>query len=147
MPDWSLKTKAAALIALFAVYFPVALYLRHSYVPEQAPAGAVFDLKRPFLRFSANNGFSFYALAPTLDSLADSDDDIKRSPFVIYENDRPLGPAHSRHPDIAELGYGRFSHWTKVGFIFSSSDRTNPASNGRQYWVVLPTSSEAAPRK
>lgn len=147
MPDWSLKTKAAAVIALFAVYFSVALYLRHSYIPQQAPAGTVFDLKRPFLRFWANNGFSFYALAPTLDNLADSDDNIKRSPFVIYENDRPLGPAHSRHPDIAELGHGRFSHWTQVGFVFSSSDGTSPASNGRRYRVVLPTSSEAVPGK
>ena len=144
MPNWSPKTKATAMIALFAVYFPIALYLRHSYAPEQAPAGTVVDLKRPFLRFSADNGFSFYVLAPTLDSLADSDDDIKRSPFVIYENDRPLGPAHAKHADIAKLGYGRFSHWTQAGFIFSSSDGTSPASNGRRYWVVLPTSLEAA---
>ena len=42
------------------------------------------------------------------------------------------------HETIAELGGGRFSHWTGEGFIFSSSDNTNPQSTGRRYWIVKP---------
>ena len=65
-----------------------------------------------------------------------SDANLARSRFTIYESDHPLGPPHSNHVDIAAVGHGRFSHWEGV-IVFSSSDNTNPNSNGRTYWAVL----------
>ena len=60
------------------------------------------------------------------------------SPVMIYEDGKPLGPAHSNFADISKLGHGRFSYWTGQGFIFSTSDGSDPNSNGRRYWAVVP---------
>jgi hypothetical protein len=76
--------------------------------------------------------------SPTLNMLADSTSDNKRSPVLLYENDHLLGPAHSLHADIGKLGRGRYSHWTDWGFIFSTSDNSDPNTNGRAYWAVVP---------
>jgi hypothetical protein len=101
------------------------------------PAGMVAELKA-FHKFQADKGFDYVVAAPALDNLADEIGQWSRSPFMVYEDDRPLGPAHAPHADISKLGHGRFSHWKDLGFIISSSDGTNPGTNGRNYWVVLP---------
>src|SRR5258708_3548035 len=79
---------------------------------------------------------------------ADSADNNERSPVLLYENDVQLGPAHSTHVDVARLGKGRFSHWRNVGvvFIFSSSDDSNPMTNGRTYSAVMPDLAPPAPK-
>lgn len=61
-----------------------------------------------------------------------------RSPVLIYEEGRQLGPAHSNFADISKLGHGRFSYWTDQGFLFSTSDGSDPNRNGRRYWAVVP---------
>jgi hypothetical protein len=61
-----------------------------------------------------------------------------RSPVIIYEEGKPLGPAHSNFADISKLGRGRFTFWTGQGLIFSTSDGSDPNSNGRRYWAVVP---------
>jgi hypothetical protein len=128
------------MLALFAIYFPVALWLKVSYVPikklelAQLPSDAI-RLVGPFFSF-ANSKLAFVAAAPALDSLADFGDELARSPFLLYENRSPLGPAHSLHNAIVKEGRGRFSHWKDIGFVFSTSDNTNPNTNGRHYWVV-----------
>jgi hypothetical protein len=71
-----------------------------------------------------------------LEEIADTPDE-KRSPVLLYENDRLLGPAHSIHKDIAQIGLGRYSHWGK-GMVFSTSDNSDPNTNGRKYWAVVP---------
>jgi hypothetical protein len=50
----------------------------------------------------------------------------------LLENDQPLGPAHSEHDSIGDLGEGRFSIWNDT-IYFSASDNTDPRSNGRSY--------------
>ena len=57
-------------------------------------------------------------------------DDVSR--VRIYEDDKPLPMAHVAHLTIAELGLGRFSHWDSH-LYFSSSDNTDPRTNGRKY--------------
>jgi hypothetical protein len=64
--------------------------------------------------------------------------DDTRSPVVIYEDGRPLGPAHSNFADLSRLGHGRFSHWTGQGLFFSTSDGSDPNRNGRRYFAVVP---------
>lgn len=73
-----------------------------------------------------------------LEEIADTQDDKNRSPVLLYENDQLLGPAHSSHGAIAEIGLGLYSHWKTQGMVFSTSDNTDPSSNGRRYWVVVP---------
>lgn len=54
------------------------------------------------------------------------------SRLIVYEDGRPIGPAHSSHSDIREHGEGRYSHWS--GWLyFSTPDGSDPRSNGRVY--------------
>jgi hypothetical protein len=108
--------------------------LKYSYMPPAVPPGEKIALHRPFSRFGA---FGFGARMPELSASADSDTNWFRSRYVVYENDHPLGPPHTLHTEIAALGGGRFSHREDV-IAFSTSDNTDPNSNGRGYWAVLP---------
>jgi len=55
----------------------------------------------------------------------------------LLEGDRYLGPAAANHEDIRDLGAGSFSHWGSTVF-FSTSDNSDPNTNGRVYSVVPP---------
>ena len=52
--------------------------------------------------------------------------------LALTENGIPIGPAHSLHADIRNKGRGRYSYWNG-SFIFSTSDDSDPRTNGRQY--------------
>ncbi|WP_447987231.1 right-handed parallel beta-helix repeat-containing protein [Nitrospira sp. Nam74] len=72
------------------------------------------------------------------------------SSLRIFENGRELGPAHSLHADIENLGNGRFSYWggsngTAMNLFFSASDNTNPMTNGRTYTYLVGTATAPAP--
>ena len=56
------------------------------------------------------------------------------SSLQLYEDDRPLGPAHAMHDDIRRLGEGRYSHWGSR-LYFSASDNSDPRTNGCRYAV------------
>jgi len=50
----------------------------------------------------------------------------------LFEDDRPLGPAHALHDAIRAQGGGGYSHW--AGHVyFSTSDNSDPRTNGRAY--------------
>jgi hypothetical protein len=152
MSNWNLKAKVAAVITLFAAYFPIALYLKYTYDPFPWPplpgVAVIAELKGPFIRFP-ESGYGFSV--PGLDDFADSVGDEHRSPFVVYEDDRPLGPAHTGHADIAKLGHGRFSHWKGIGFITRPataptriSTDASTASYGRHNHRTDPTDRRSA---
>jgi hypothetical protein len=126
-------------IGLYAVFFPIAWYLKASHVAvatQELPPGSV-RLFAPYGYFDPP-GFAFVGRASILDGVADTSDAPQRSPAILYEDGKPLGPPHSAHADISKLGLGRFSHWNGTGFIFSSSDNSDPSLNGRKYWAVVP---------
>lgn len=54
----------------------------------------------------------------------------------LFEDGIELGPRHSLHRDIRELGGGRFS-WYRGGLWFSTSDHADPRLNGRTYMALL----------
>jgi hypothetical protein len=66
-----------------------------------------------------------------------------RSQLVLCEDGRPLGPAHAPHTAIRELGGGAYSHW-EYELLFSTSDHSDPNSNGRCYRLRARTGSEIA---
>jgi len=68
----------------------------------------------------------------------DTMDSPQRSTLQLFENGKPLGPAHSLHADIRSSGQGRFSHWIDH-LYFSASDSTNPAENERTYSYLIRT--------
>jgi hypothetical protein len=58
-----------------------------------------------------------------------------KSGLLVYEDGKPLGPAHAVHADIRTQGQGRYSHWTRNGLYMSASDNSDPRTNGRKYEV------------
>jgi hypothetical protein len=98
--------------------------------------------KQSMSRFSEHgHGFVVRLNFKTLPGIyAPSDDgQVHWSSLRLFENFRELGPSHSTHHDIDQLGGGRFSHWGGK-LYFSSSDKTDPRTNGRLYAVVAKAS-------
>ncbi len=65
------------------------------------------------------------------------------SALRLFEDDRELGPPNSGHNSIRTGGRGAFSHWSgspdgkPQQLYFSTSDNSDPRTNGRTYkWVV-----------
>ena len=66
-----------------------------------------------------------------------------RSELRLYEDGTPLGPSHSVDDLIRETGGGAYAYrcldgGAVRGLIFSTSDNSDPRSNGRQYRVRYP---------
>ena len=76
-------------------------------------------------------GFAFLMPLPT-GAPSDSLDDQTISTLQLYEDGMALGPAHSLHDDIRNIGRGRFSHWLDE-IYFTASDNSSPVTNGRTY--------------
>jgi hypothetical protein len=141
MQNWDGLRWLVCAVGAIAVYFSAALWLKHSYARIPKPAGVAFRLDRPFFDLQEST-VAFAVKVPSLEHLSDTMELPDRSPFELYENTTRLGPAHTEHTEIRQYGDGRFSHWNGSGFIFSSSDGTDPKSNGRTYWAVIPPSAE-----
>jgi hypothetical protein len=54
------------------------------------------------------------------------------SMLILLEDEIPLAAPHIAHDEIRRLGRGRYSHWGRR-IYFSTSDNTDPRSNGRRY--------------
>jgi hypothetical protein len=102
-------------------------------------AGVKLKLQPPYRAF-VDSKFAVISNDISFSTDADTADNTERSSIVIYEDGKPLGPAHSTHADVGNIGRGRFSHWrfNYPMFLFSSSDNTDPRTNGRTYWAVKP---------
>jgi hypothetical protein len=126
-----------------AIYFALATWLSYAGRPAMVVPdvrGERYQLMRPFIPF--NSSFAMTSVDPWFGEFADVPGKFdSSSPIILYEDDKPLGPAHSTpHAEISTLGHGRFSHWKGnfSVFVFSSSDNTDPRTNGRTYWAVKP---------
>lgn len=85
----------------------------------------------------------YYKLPIIFVGWTDDSQQIDASRLVVLEDGEALGPAHAIHDDIRRIGEGRYSHW-KRGILFSTSDNTDPRTNGRQYSVGLRQSEAVA---
>lgn len=93
--------------------------------PKKIQKGGLVGQSKPIYGYS----YSLEHCAPC--------DQIARSQLMLLENGKPLKP-HEAHVQIRNEGLGRFSHWGAHGLLFSSSDNTDPRTNGREYRVVYP---------
>ena len=118
-------------VAVASVLFlAVTLYFDACFGPF-CPQGRSFAMKPPF----SSGGVLSYIATAAVPGASDDTTAPRRSNYSLCENDRLLGPAHSDHAEISELGGGRFSHWGS-GLIFSTSDNSDPNTNGRTYRLV-----------
>ena len=113
---------------------------RPSPVPVPGP-GATVGTRFTVVSATSDGGFA-WMVRTDFGTRADSATRPTRSRLQIYENGKALGPAHSIHADIRAKGLGRFSHWNSgsgVTLRFSSSDNSDPRTNGRIYsFEILP---------
>jgi SAM-dependent methyltransferase len=86
-------------------------------------------LRAPFL---PNEGYCWTVHLPGLGHVADSPETPQRSPLMLYENGVPFVEPHVPHQYIRTEGGGLFSHWQDALF-FSTSDNSDPNTNGRRY--------------
>jgi hypothetical protein len=86
-----------------------------------------------------NNSYSFTAIFNRPEFEPDSGSFL--STLLLYENNTLLGPAHATLDDIARKGGGRYLYSIDRPFtlIFSTSDHSDPNSNGRTYRVFDPS--------
>jgi predicted O-methyltransferase YrrM len=92
-------------------------------------------LRGPFV---LNEGHCWTANLPELRHLADSQGTPRRSRFMLYENGVSFLEPHVPHQYIRTEGGGLFSHWQDF-LYFSTSDNSDPNTNGRPYsYTVSP---------
>ncbi|MCC6418435.1 MAG: class I SAM-dependent methyltransferase [Gemmataceae bacterium] len=94
-------------------------------------------LQRPLSgSFHCDAGHCWMAYMPQLRPRADDVDTPFNSHMVLYEDGAPLRPAHANHDDIRNIGLGQYCHW-RDWVMFSTSDNSNPNTNGRCYQYSL----------
>ncbi len=95
---------------------------------------STYDLAAPY---TADGGAAWHIPLPaTFHDSTDTDVSPARSPLRLFENGALLGPGHALHDRIRTAGGGLYSFW-KSGLWFSTSDGSNPNSNGRVYDIQL----------
>jgi len=92
-----------------------------------------------------DGGYS-YLVPVTTGIPADNSNSPRQSTLRLFENGLEIGPAHSLHADIRNVGQGMFSHWslpdgTAESIRFSSSDDTYPGTNEKSYSYCLTSTS------
>ncbi|MGH8512296.1 MAG: right-handed parallel beta-helix repeat-containing protein, partial [Gammaproteobacteria bacterium] len=113
-------------------------------LPPPPPAPSSSCTQTPLTVSSAfsDGGFA-YVIIRSFGTPADNSANRKRSVLKLFENSLELGPAHSVHANIRNLGQGRFSHWSSTtgtgeALRFAASDNTDPRTNGRSYTYCVP---------
>ncbi|MEK9280970.1 hypothetical protein MTR72_15125 [Bradyrhizobium sp. ISRA442] len=137
VPFWPIVS--ALCIALLNIL--LVTYSERDYLPPKPPPSpGAYKLPTPYRIYP--DGFVYSAPIPQqFEAYADDDNDTQSSPVVLYEDDKPLAWPHARGYLVSEHGLGRYS--LQPGHVFfSSSDNSDPRSNGRSYWLVLPSKSD-----
>jgi len=84
--------------------------------------------------FPHDEGYCWLAPLVHLRDLADIDAMPRRSNLRLFEDNQQLAFAHAPHITIQQAGEGRYSHWDDK-LYFSTSDNSNPNTNGRRYKI------------
>lgn len=100
---------------------------------NRRPRMQVWTLGGPFRRAGQ---FGWLADLPSaLHDETDQNEQPFRCRLKLYEQGKLLGPAHALHRRIEDSGAGAYSFWDNV-LYFSTSDGTDPNTNGRRYWAT-----------
>lgn len=102
---------------------------------REAPIGTVdlSELCLPLIDIQPERGLCYTARIPLL---TPNERDDRVTGLRLFEDEIELTQSARPHAEIRELGDGRFSHWGPT-LYFSSTDGSDPISNGRRYTVVF----------
>lgn len=92
-------------------------------------------------RISSDSGVGYVTpmrLGGRVFTVKSDSEEVLASRLRFFENQTELEPAHAPHDDIRRRGVGRFSHW-RGDLFFSTSDNSDPRTNGRSYGVFVKT--------
>lgn len=86
-----------------------------------------------------DGGFAWVVRAPLSSPFTVASDDGEQHPsrLELTEDGRQLGPGHQPHDDVRLRGGGGYSHW-QGQLWFSTTDGSDPRTNGRCYAVAAP---------
>jgi hypothetical protein len=107
-------------LAIFALYLPVAIFVGLGYVPVPRPAGAGTET---ILKIAHHSGFQYHTHSIVMAKHAGNGATV-----MLYEGLTALGPAN----------FVKFTDDPRSFVVFSASDNSDPRTNGRHYWLVLP---------
>ncbi len=104
-------------------------------------ANGGIEIRRPIAAddISAEEGYAYRVALATPDLLVPLADDVwdpDGAPTELFEDGHALHPAHAPHDRIRKEGRGAFSQW-RSEIYFSTSDNSDPRSNGRAYVARL----------
>lgn len=114
-------------------------------LPARLLSGLGRVRRRRICRFTHVEGHMWRADIGTAMGEGDSADEPQASGLVLYERDLMLGPAHAPLAVIAKTGLGAYSHWHGQ-VMLSSSDNSDPNTNGRRYETWLDIDAQHAGR-
>jgi hypothetical protein len=131
-PSW---TPARMLAAVLAAACALELVIAAFFTPAP-PDPSILKGIRPW------GGHSYFAWMVLIPGAAlHLPDDGARSSIIVYEDGKPLGPWRSNYEEVSGQGLGRYLIGGQNGTAFvilSTSDNSNPATNGRTYTVCDP---------
>ncbi|MCB9109935.1 MAG: sulfotransferase family 2 domain-containing protein [Anaerolineales bacterium] len=116
----------------YGIYGEGETYIPKSYTYN---ASKIETLQAPFIHEA---GYAWKISLPKYESIADDEELGKahRSKMIMFEDGQPLWQRHIYHEEIRRLGEGRYSHW-KSNLFFSTTDNSDPNTNGRIYQIVF----------
>jgi 2-polyprenyl-3-methyl-5-hydroxy-6-metoxy-1,4-benzoquinol methylase len=109
----------------------------------QIPADAHFECHAegpatllPAEAIHPDSGQCYWCALAVDDEPPDSAERPEASRVRLFEGGEQLGPRHTLHDEIRQFGGGAYSHWGGQ-LYFSSSDGSDPRSNGRRYEIRI----------
>jgi hypothetical protein len=103
----------------------------HNYWDDLLKQYIIEELSPPYYH---NESYCWMALLPHLGDFADGEEWPTRSNLRLLEDGKQLAFAHAPNIAIQKGGEGRYSHW-RDKLYFSTSDNSNPNTNGRHYTI------------
>ncbi|GEM_PF-5200059 len=97
-------------------------------------AGEEPDIRLPLAGIVHEEGLCYMARIPLI---VPNERDEGQTGIRLFEDDVELTKADTHHADIREAGGGGFSQWGET-LYFSSTDGSDPTTNGRRYTIVFP---------
>jgi SAM-dependent methyltransferase len=94
--------------------------------------------------FTKDSGHCWIADLPRDLALGDTPQHPSQSGLRLFEDGEELGPRHALHEQIRAEGGGGYSHWTRRLYL-STSDNSDPTTNGKRYQVLAPRTFEVEP--